>query len=265
MNTVVRNVEGLDLPILVSPVIPEPFVHGFTTRIGGKSPAPFDSFNLGSKWGDAAENVAENWRRLRLASGTEMFFCVLQSHGREAVRVRCGDDPAKTAGMRADALVTDEAAFGLAVYVADCVPLVMVDPRIGACAAIHAGWRGIVGGVVDAAVDTLVREFGSCPKDLRVAIGPSIGSCCFEVGPEVVTAFFSILPHSGGVVIDHFPGKARIDLRRAIRTILEARGVLADFIDASAFCTRCDPSRRFFSYRRDGHQTGQQIAFVGRR
>src|SRR5436190_19291938 len=179
-----------DLPLLRSPLIAPPFLHGFSTRAGGVSAAPFDTLNLGARWGDLPANVAENRRRLRRAFGVAGPLCVArQVHGAAVVRVRAGDDPAAIASVEADALVTGDAGVAVGIFVADCIPALIVDPRTGAVAAAHAGWRGTVAGVLPAAVRALAAEFDARPDDLRVALGPAIGACCFEVGAEVVRAF----------------------------------------------------------------------------
>lgn len=248
----------VSVPLLVSPVIPGGFRHGFTTRAGGVSGPPFDSLNLGMKWGDAPAHVRENRRRLLAASGARALHFATQVHGASVARVRAGEDPAATARQEADAICTDVPGEGVGVYVADCVPLVLADARLGACAAVHAGWRGTAAGVATATVRALGAAFGSRPQDLRVALGPAIGPCCFEVGEEVAAAF------PAGVVLRRAGEKPHVDLRRALRLELERAGVPADGIDAIAGCTSCDPEGRFFSYRRDRGQTGQHAGFVCR-
>jgi polyphenol oxidase len=151
----------------------------------------------------------------------------------------------------------------------------IVDPRSGAVAAVHAGWRGTVAGVLPATVRALAHRFGARPGDLRVALGPSIGRCCFEVGAEVVAAFTSALagapdaPDTGsGPGVVHLsprgvPDKWHVDLRMANRLLLERAGVAPDAIDVAADCTHCDRPR-FYSYRRDNASTGQQMGVVVR-
>jgi YfiH family protein len=180
--------------------------------------------------------------------------------------VAAGDGPEDVARREADGLVSDRSDVALAVFVADCIPAVVVDPRTGAFAAVHAGWRGTLAGVLPAAVGALGACYGARAADLRVALGPAIGPCCFEVGPEVVEAFERGLPGArvAGVFAADLPaGKARIDLKRANAVLLERAGVDPAAIDAGPECTSCDPSR-FFSYRRDRGQTGQHQAFVAR-
>jgi YfiH family protein len=261
------DAHNLVLPLLVSSVIPPAFRHGFTTRGGGVSVQPFDSLNLGMKWGDSRANVLENRRRVRVASGGDTLVFASQVHGANVVRVRATDDVAVTSRRQADGLCSDETAVVVAVYVADCVPLLAVDPRTGAFAAVHAGWRGAAAGITTVLLDVLAREFGTRAADLRVAMGPAIGACCFEVGPEVVAAFEAAVPgaRDGQVVIEQAGSKPHVDIKHACRLMLEARGVPSASIDSGPECTKCDPAGRFFSYRREHGQTGQHVGFVGRK
>ena len=259
--------ERWELPLLRSELIAAPFVHGFTTRVGGVSAPPFDTLNLGAKWGDDPTKVSENRRRLERAVGAPILVA-RQVHGTVIARVRPGDDPAALAQVEADGICSDSPGLAVGVFVADCVPALVVDPRTGSFAAVHAGWRGTVGGVLPAAVRALATEFGARPEDLRVALGPAIGPCCFEVGPEVVAAFEAlfadarargiVLPSSRGAA-----GKANVDLKAANRLLLERAGVAPAAIDAGPECTHCD-SARFFSFRRDGGGIGQLMGLVGR-
>jgi YfiH family protein len=251
-------------PLLTSAVIPAPFRHGFTSRAGGVSAAPFDSLNLGMKWGDSRDNVLENRGRLLRASGASALYLAAQVHGTRVLDVRAGDDPARVAREEADGVCAADAGIAVGVYVADCVPVLFADPRTGAFAAVHAGWRGTVAGIVDATLSALARVHGSRPADLRVALGPAIGPCCFEVGPEVAVAFKVALPGAAAVVREEPGRKPHVDLREALRLQLLAGGVPAEAIDAGGPCTKCDPAGRFYSYRRDGGHTGQHVGFIGR-
>ena len=255
---------GVSVPLLVSASIPASFRHGFSTRAGGVSAAPYHGLNLGSKWGDSPENVAENRRRLLLASGARAMYAVSQVHGTRMVRVAASDDPETVKGVEADGLCSDGAGLGLSVHVADCVPALIADPRTGACAALHAGWRGTVAGVATAGVAALGRAFGCRPGDLRVALGPCIGPCCFDVGPQVVAAFEAAWPGArvAGVVVDTPGFQPRIDLRQCLRLQFQAAGVLPEHIDASSDCTHCDPAGRFYSFRRSSRLTGQLAGFI---
>jgi len=266
--------ESWELPLLRSDLIGAPFVQGFTTRAGGVSAPPFDTLNLGGKWGDDPAAVSENRRRLGRALATEgsrvarPIVVARQVHGARVLRVKASDDQEEIARTAADGLCTDAPGLALGIFVADCVPALVVDPRTGAVAAVHAGWRGTVAGVLPAAVRALADEFGARPGDLRVALGPAIGPCCFEVGPEVVAAFEALFTdaRAHGVVRPSprgAAGKANVDLKAANRLLLERAGVAAEAIDAGPECTHCDRAR-FFSFRRDGSATGQLMGLVGR-
>ena len=257
-----------ELPLVRSRLIAAPFVHGFSTRAGGVSAAPYDTLNLGTRWGDVIASVEENRRRLLRAVGVAgPLYVARQVHGVAVVPVRAGDDPAAIAGLEADALITADAGVVLGVFVADCIPALIVDPRTGAVAAAHAGWRGTVAGVLPAVVRAFATEFGARPGDLRVVLGPAIGPCCFEVGPEVAREFEAaldgaahadiVMPSPRGVA-----GKWHVDLKAANRLLLARAGVAPEAIDATPDCTCHDPAR-FFSYRRDG-ETGQLMGIVSR-
>ena len=253
------------LPLLQSEVIPAAFSHGFTARRASGS-APDDTFNLALRWGDEEERVLENRTRLLRTLGSERLFLVNQVHGAAVARVGPADRPETIAATRADALITDLPDTAIGVFVADCVPVLLADPDTGACAAVHAGWRGVVAQVVSAAIRAMGAGFGTRPDSVRAALGPAIGRCCFEVGPEVVAAFAALPALDLGEVVLERPAPARphIDLRRALRRELEAIGVPAGQIDEGGECTRCDPEGRFFSFRRDG-RAGQQMALILRR
>jgi hypothetical protein len=263
---VVRIAGGVDLPLVVSARMRAAFRYGFTTRAGGVSAPPFDSLNLGWKWGDDRANVAENHRRLLAASGASTMLRVSQVHGVRIVRVGRGDDPRAVAAEQADGLCSDEPGLGLSVHVADCTPILMACPRTGACAALHAGWRGTVAGMARTGVETLISQFGCRPEELRVALGPCIGACCFEVGREVEDAFVAAMPaaRENGVLVSSLGRKSRIDLRGFQTLELEAAGVLGEHIDASTDCTLCDAGGRFYSFRGAGRATGQSVGFIVR-
>jgi YfiH family protein len=199
-----------------------------------------------------------------VASGARAMVRGSQKHGTHVVRVAAGDDPETVKGLEADGLCSDEAGLGLSVHVADCVPVLIADPRTGACAALHAGWRGTVAGMAAAGVAALVENFGCRPDDLRVALGPCIGPCCFDVGAEVVAAFEAAWPgaHAADIVVETSGFQPRIDLRQCLRLQFQAAGVLPESIDASADCTNCDSAGRFYSFRHSGRLTGQLVGFI---
>jgi polyphenol oxidase len=254
------------LTALVSPLIPGNFRHGFTTKIGGVSPPPFDGLNLGDKWGDSQENVAENRRRLRSVAGTDTLLAVSQVHGTRVLCVSSWTDSEEVRQEEADGLCSDAVGVGISVHVADCVPVLMADPKTGGCAALHAGWRGTVAGMGPAGVTAMMANFGSRARDLRVALGPCIGPCCFEVGPEVLEQVEAAWPgaRAAGIVLQFGERRPHIDLRLLLQLQLAHAGVSPENIDTTRACTFCDPAKRFYSYRRAGRSTGQMVGFIVR-
>jgi YfiH family protein len=264
MREIMTSGDRGGLRLIQSALLPPAFRHGFTTRTGGVSPAPFDSLNLGGKGGDGAADVAENRRRVEGAAGGRRIFFATQVHGAHSVRVTAADTPEAVILARADAVIATAPATAVGVHVADCVPALIADARTGICAAVHAGWRGTVAGVLSATLRRMIVEFGMRIEDVRVAIGPSIGPCCFEVGPEVVAAVETAFPtaRAAGAIVERVP-RAHVDLWLLNRLDAESMGVPPAAIDVAAMCTSCDGAR-FFSYRRDRGRTGQLAAFIVR-
>jgi YfiH family protein len=226
------------------------FPHGFTTRDGGVSPAPWDSLNLGGLVGDDPERVAENWRRLERDTGLR-FARVRQVHGARVIRVDSPTAPVE----EADAVIATRSGVAACVSVADCVPILLADPDSGVVAAVHAGWRGTIGRAAAEAVRAL-GELGAAPGRLLVAIGPSIGPCCYEVSPDLGERFRAEV--GPVVVVGDAP---RLDLWASNRLVLEAAGVPSERIELVGRCTSCE-RELFFSHRRDRGQTGRQMAFI---
>jgi polyphenol oxidase len=148
-----------------------------------------------------------------------------------------------------DALLENLPGHAVAVKTADCTPILLADVRLRAVAAVHAGWRGTVQEIVAGAVAAMRERFGSAPADIHAAIGPAIGACCYEVGPEVSVHF-------------GLSGRTHIDLAAANRGQLERAGVAPGRIYVAGLCTRCHPER-FHSFRRDGAAAGRLHSFVG--
>jgi YfiH family protein len=157
-----------------------------------------------------------------------------------------------------DALISDEPGVTVAIRTADCLPVVIVDPRTRAVAAVHAGWRGVVAQIAPKAVEAMRLEFGSRPEDLEIAIGPGIGPCCFEVGPEVAVRFRDFFPERNDLET-----RARVDLVETITRQLRRNGVTTSQISTSGLCTFCD-ARLFESYRRDKENAGRMVTAVGK-
>lgn len=245
--------------ILRSPVIPrEGFTHGFPERHGGVSIGLRSSLNLGKRWGDDADNVEQNRRLLAAAAGYDPAQLVATRHVHGTDVYRVGDPLAADAEF--DGLVCDRVGPVLGAFAADCIPMVFADPIARVCGAAHAGWRGTVAGVATNVVARM-QELGARPEHVRVALGPSIGPCCFEVGPEVTDAFRAALGDVPGLVV-RGPHKDHVDLRVATRAILERAGVRPEHVDDRPPCTKCEADR-FFSYRRDGRDGGVHMGFIG--
>jgi hypothetical protein len=148
-----------------------------------------------------------------------------------------------------DALLEDAPGAVVAVKTADCIPLLLVDEEHRAVAAVHAGWRGTVAGIAGRAIGAMRERFGTDPRAVRAAIGPAIGPCCYEVGPEVAQHFGE-------------RGRARVDLAAANRRQLVEAGVTEEKVYASNLCTRCMPGE-FHSFRRDKEAAGRLYSFAG--
>jgi YfiH family protein len=229
-----------------------PFRHGFTLRSGGVSTGKRASLDLGPA-GDAGPDVHENRLRLARAAGLSPERLVLaeQVHGTRVVRAGPGELP------EADALWTDAADAWVGIRTADCVPILLGSEDGTRVAAVHSGWRGTVGRIVEAAVQTLGRE-GAPPGTLRGAIGPCIGVCCYEVGDDLAGRFTEAF---GADVVQRPGPRAHLDLRLAVRRTLQQAGIDPAHIEDVAGCTACDGAR-FFSHRRDRGGTGRHLAFI---
>jgi YfiH family protein len=223
-------------------------------------------------------------RQLALtAEGDEQSLCasvgagrlsmLVQVHGADVVAIHRGDRLPER-HCRGDALATDQPGLAVAVRVADCVPLLMADRTTGAVAAVHAGWRGTAAGVSAAAVGALTREFGCRPSDLVVAIGPSIGACCYEVGPELVDAF-AAAGHERYLVDRWFTSKPpargsrerpllHLDLATANRDQLILAGVDEGRIHACGLCTAMHLDV-LTSFRAERAQAGRTAGVIARR
>jgi YfiH family protein len=257
-------------------------VHGFSTRQGGMSQLDGRRvLNLGFTEWDARENVKENRARLQAAVGARdlKLVSLLQFHSDAILHF----ESAPTEPSRGDASLTKSAGLLLAVQTADCVPILLVDPKNRAVAAVHAGWRGTLARIVEKAIGRMQMQFGSRAADLLAAIGPAIGGCCYEVGTEVAAAFSGQFSNAAEF-FDELrtgdepnplqwlnmmppghqppPKKVLLDLRKANRSQLETAGVPPANIFVSDLCTGCERDL-LFSYRKEGAQSGRMMAVIG--
>ncbi len=239
-------------------------VNGFSARSGGVSEGCLARLNLGFGRGDARENVLENWRRFGEAAGFAPDSLVLtnQVHGtlvRAVTRADCGQGLERPA-PECDGLMTDEPGVALAVFSADCTPILLADERTGAVAAVHSGWRGTAKGIVRAAVEGMSAAYGSRPEELRAAIGPCIGRCCFETRSDVPEAMRAALGEDAAHAIDdHGDGTYHVDLKELNLLWLRRAGV--ERVEVCPLCTACNPGL-FWSYRRAGGARGSLAAVV---
>lgn len=244
---------------LTSPLLPVP--HGFSTRDGGVSEGPFASLNLGLSVGDAPERVHENLRRAAAFAKVDPseLHTVSQVHGDrvlEAPPPGPRSDQVPPPFGEADALWTARADGAVGVKTADCVPVLIADPVGRRVAAVHSGWRGTALEVAARAVEALARQ-GARPVDLKVAIGPSIRSCCYRVSADLFQRFRE---QFGPDVAIEEDGAYHLDLATAVRRTFERAGVPGAGIDLLPDCTSCDG--RFFSHRRDQGRTGRHLSLV---
>lgn len=258
--------------------------HGFSTIAGGSSDLAGQSvLNLGFTEWDSREDVLENRRRFQAALGAEqMSLVTLKQFHSDVVHVfdSAGADPCK-----GDAAITNRPGLLLAVQTADCVPILLADPKKRAIAAIHAGWRGTLARIVAKTIGAMQMHFATSPHDLLAAIGPCIGPCCYEVGTEVATQFLSQFADAA-TYFDELrtgdepnplqwlnmappghqppPKNVFLDLRKANRSQLLAAGLRPQNIDILDFCTACRPDL-LFSYRKQGSRTGRQMSAIALR
>ena len=220
---------------------PEGYEIVFTTRLGGVSEGPFESLNLGRMTGDDVERVDENRRIACDAIEADVGKLALnyQVHSDRIVRAVAG-----ARGEHADGLWTDEPGLPVLALSADCLPIALVrtNGRAPAVAVLHAGWRGLLEGIVSAGVAALGAEY------LAAAVGPAIGPCCYEVGEEVAAPYRERFG-------DDIVRRGRLDLWTSAERALRAAGV--GRIDRFDRCTACEPDT-FFSHRRDAGRTGRQ-------
>jgi YfiH family protein len=234
--------------------------HGFLGRLGGRSRGVYESLNLSHYVGDDPQAVADNWERVRGALPENIVFSRLnQVHG-NAVRVVIDADAGTR--PRADGMVTREPGIILGIFTADCVPVLMTSSRPQVACALHAGWRGVLSGIAGNGVRKM-EELGALPSEIRVALGPSIGPCCFEVDAELGARFVREIPGSAGQARDGKPGKAFLNLRGIIRDQLVEAGVPAHAITNPGPCTRCASDQYFSRRAAAGATTGLQMSFVG--
>jgi polyphenol oxidase len=261
-------------------------VHGFSTRPGGASVLDGKSgMNLGfTDWDDHKRVAANRTKFLGAVDAREMPLITLRQFHSDVIHVAAapGDEAPK-----ADALITSTPGLLLGVQTADCVPILLADSRRRVVAAIHAGWRGTLARIAAKTLGLMRMKFGTRPRDVVAALGPAIGRCCYEVGPEVAQAFAAQFPPAAEWFDGPFeqlshgeeplwlpwltmmppghvppPPRVQLDLRASNRWQLIDAGVPESQIAVSDLCTSCRTDL-LFSYRRESAKTGRLMAVIG--
>ncbi|WP_159883979.1 peptidoglycan editing factor PgeF [Paenibacillus puerhi] len=254
---------------------------GFTTRSGGVSREPFGSLNLGLHVEDDPSDVVANRRRLAEALAFPFENCTYaeQVHGKEIQVVTkrergAGRDSRETALQAKDGFVTNERGVILHALFADCVPLYVYDPIRQAVGLAHAGWKGTALQIAKSLLETMSAAYGTKPRDVRAAVGPSIGACCYEVDEAVVRRMDRVIAETGAAkagedaqasfYVPQPDGKFKLNLQQLNRQIFIQAGILPSHIEISGLCTSCRTDL-FYSHRKEGGRTGRMAAWIGLR
>ncbi|MBT9771786.1 peptidoglycan editing factor PgeF [Coprococcus catus] len=243
--------------------------HGFSTRKGGVSTGIFSSMNLNFKRGDDPDAVMENYRRMAAALNMRVEDMVLsdQTHTTN-VRVITEEDRGK--GILkpqdysdVDGMITNVPGIVLVTSYADCVPLYFVDPVRKAIGLSHSGWKGTVGHIGQKTVWKMHEVYGSEPKDIVAAIGPSICQSCYEVSDDVAEAFRAnfTADEAADILLDKGNGKYQLDLWKANWYVLTDAGILPEHLSVTDLCTACHPDL-LWSHRKTNGQRGGLSAFL---
>lgn len=250
------------LPLLFSPLLSgqKSLVHAFTTRLGGASVSPLDSFNLGRHWTDeeAKADAMVNRQTLcrRLAVDFDRLVVPGQVHSTEIALV---DGPAPLGPV--DAVTTVAADTPILLHYADCVPIILFTAEIPAICVIHAGWRGTAGGIARKAVLELCRATGAACHSILAAVGPAIGPCCYPVDSDVEQRLAASVADASGLIL-RAGNQAAPDLKAINAMQLLESGVGA--VDVCLYCTACRPDL-FYSHRQQCGKTGRQGALASLR
>lgn len=231
--------------------------HVFTTR----------DINLGFNTIDNDEKIKNNFKAVCkvLESSLEDSVLSNQTHKTD-IRIVTSEDKGK--GLikprdydDVDGLVTNQSGITLFTFYADCVPMFFLDKKKKVVGVAHGGWKGTVGRIAGNMIDTMTREYGSNPKDILVAIGPSISDCCFEVNKDVYDKFKAVFKNIEEIAKPICDSKWNIDLKKANRIILEEKDIPLENITISKICTSCS-NDVFFSYRKEDGKTGRMSAAI---
>ncbi|MGH9899767.1 MAG: peptidoglycan editing factor PgeF [Pyrinomonadaceae bacterium] len=248
------------------------FTNGFSTRLGGTSQMPIEALNLAGFNDDTAHNIHENRRRfLSLFKNNQVkhwkLGTVWQVHGADIMTIKDYElfEDKMLDKARCDGLVTNLSGVLIGVKAADCVPVLLADPRTKAIGVVHAGWRGTSMSIVTRAIENMSKNYDSNPNDLIVAIGPAASVCCYEIGQEVIDVFIKNFDYSADLLAPTRASHALINLKEANRRQLIDSGVQAGNICCAPLCTICR-NDLFFSYRREKKlygKVGRLLSVIG--
>lgn len=246
-------------------------VAGFTIRTGGTSNRPFESLNMGLHVGDDAGHVVANRRKLaeELEIPFDVWTCADQVHGNQVCQVIAGGAGKENLDdviQATDGLFTTKKNVLLTSFYADCVPLFFLDPVSKAIGLAHAGWKGTVQRIAEEMVRSLTQSCSSKPEDLQVALGPSIGGCCYEVDERILTHVrTSVKGWEKAVKPAEKEDRWMLDLRRLNELILLEAGVKPGHMSTTDWCTSCRTDL-FFSHRKEAGSngtTGRMASYIG--
>lgn len=243
--------------------------HGFSTRLGGVSQGIYSTMNLSFTRGDREENVRENYKRIAEAIGFS-YESIVTSDQTHTTNVHVIKEEDRGNGITkprpytdVDGMITNCKGLTLATFYADCVPLYFVDPVHHAIGLSHSGWRGTVGKIGARTIEAMGREYGTCPRDLITAVGPSICQSCYEVSEDVILEFQKVFSEETWPVLFYRKpnGKYQLDLWKANEVILQEAGVPKEHISMPNLCTNCNP-QILFSHRASEGKRGNLAAFL---
>lgn len=258
-----KTVDGV--PFLSYPMLEETGIvhHGFSTKLGGVSKGCWATMNISTTRGDDPEDVEENQRRIARAIGVkpeDMTF-TNQTHTTNVAVVRAEDKGRRF--METDGMITNVPGICLVTFYADCVPLYFVDPVKKAIGLSHSGWRGTVGKIGKVTVELMQKTYGSDPKDILAAIGPSICQDCYEVSEDVIVKFQKSFEEKywPELFYQKENGKYQLNLWKANELVFEEAGILKKHIAVTNVCTHCNQDI-LFSHRTTGNKRGNLSAFL---
>lgn len=255
MNRSYKIVKSNSVEYIISPLLDKTGMvrHFFSTKNGGSSSGAYRSMNLGVYTDDKKENIDKNMDIIFSTSGMKVSKLVYlkQVHGSK-VHIVDSVNADMIKGLEGDAIITSSKNIPVGVFTADCVPILMLDQNKGVIAAVHAGWKGTSKKISCSVIDCMISNFGSDPSDIIAVIGPSIGSCCFEVGEDTAN-FFSFKEKKNESYY--------VDLWAENINQIKSCKVPEKNIELTGLCSKCRTDM-FYSYRRDNGNTGRMGSFI---